>query len=967
MGKKRLLALVTIFALMVGFPGLVPGLIVPAATAAPGSSANSDLPVVLRSATLQVRGTSPEAVSAQGADLGERALYLVQFTSPIRDDFKEALFRLGVEIGDYLPYYSFLVRMTPDQVPQVASLPHVGGVVLYEPGHKLDADLQDVQGSVTVRITGFGADAAALPPLLQQAGAQVAGVAPGQAVATVDAEQLAALTRSDAVVFIEREQTPVLLNDKAVGIMEVPVLWAEGLDGSGQVIGVADTGIDSGRNDSSMHADLQGRIQAVHALGRAGDASDTHGHGTHVAGSIVGTGAAGNGQSKGSAPGAKLVFQAVGDRQGGLSGIPADLGQLFGQARNSGAHIHSNSWGVPSSAGGSGIYDSQAQAVDRFVWENDMLILFAAGNDGGDSRSGERRYGTVSTPGTAKNALTVGASENLRPDRGQGADNPNEIAIFSSRGPTKDGRIKPDVVAPGTWILSARARSAPQSNFWAIENQHYAYMGGTSMATPLTAGAVALVRQYFLERHDIVPRPALLKATVINGAVTLAGANVKDQGWGRVDLTNLGNGLQFVNEATALSTGEHASFSYAVDGGAPLRVTLVWTDYPGNPNSGKALVNDLDLVVVGPDGREYVGNAHVEGQNGRDRLNNVENVIIANPAPGAYTVRVEGHNVPQGPQPFALAISGTERATEPVEPPEPPEDPTEPPPGVRLEHPTTGAVVQGTVELRASVDGEVSHVEFYLGQQRLGRVDQAPYLLNWDTTAAADGEHTLMVRAHAPDGRTAEDSVRIVVANQHSEAHVRQTFTGYLFGLGSSRFVALDAGPGTLDLALSWSGSSYVTATLYDATGRLVATADGRNGRLQMQTQVAADGIYNLAITNWGGPVAFQAEVGYSLSRQAVEQQFSGRVGGWDMPARSHLVQHGQTGPLYAALNWDDATADLDLYVYDSRGYLVARAATRGLRPETLATQLPAGTYYLWVVASTNGQADYTLAVTHRR
>src|SRR5690606_31361767 len=108
--------------------------------------------------------------------------------------------------------------------------------------------------------------------------------------------------------------------------------------------------------------------------------------------------------------------------------------------------------------------------------------LYAAGNAGPSTQ-------TVGSPGTAKNVLTVGATENYRPDIDTQSDNPNTVANFSSRGPTADGRIKPDVVAPGTWILSMRASQAPDNSFWGTFNSDYAFMGGTSMATPLTAGA----------------------------------------------------------------------------------------------------------------------------------------------------------------------------------------------------------------------------------------------------------------------------------------------------------------------------------------------------------------------------------------------------------------------------------------------------------------------------------------------
>ena len=159
-----------------------------------------------------------------------------------------------------------------------------------------------------------------------------------------------------------------------------------------------------------------------------------------------------------------MVHQSLDDENGGLSGIPTPLGKLFQVAYDEGARIHSNSWGVPAidAAGNNslgGVYMDGAE-VDSWTWNNgtprDMLIVFSAGNDGDYSVNDGRS--TVTSPGTAKNALTVGASENLRGGGGAASDSIADLAYFSSRGPTKENRIKPDVVAPGTWIASARTR-----------------------------------------------------------------------------------------------------------------------------------------------------------------------------------------------------------------------------------------------------------------------------------------------------------------------------------------------------------------------------------------------------------------------------------------------------------------------------------------------------------------------------
>ena len=365
------------------------------------------------------------------------------------------------------------------------------------------------------------------------------------------ADILNELSQMHGVKRIEEVKVRKLFNDVACGIINA-IFNAEAdrkFTGKGEVIGIADTGLDSG-DPTTIHPDFTRRIKRIRSYpitpafnsflnnpgANDGPKDNDSGHGTHVAGSVLGDGSSSIATNqtppiRGVAYEAKLVFQAIEQwmdwnyngrmeflRRGiqppeyMLSGIPDELSELFGYSYRNGCRIHTNSWG----GGDFGEYDEQSEQVDRFAWDHkNFTILFAAGNDGID-RDGDGKIdlGSVTPPGTAKNCITVGAGENKRLELASEtygkwwpkdfshrplkqdpmSDSSADVAAFSSRGPTIDGRVKPDVVAPGTFILSTRSRYISANNFaWGkfSQNKDYFFMGGTSMATPLAAGAIA--------------------------------------------------------------------------------------------------------------------------------------------------------------------------------------------------------------------------------------------------------------------------------------------------------------------------------------------------------------------------------------------------------------------------------------------------------------------------------------------
>ncbi|MDI6631871.1 MAG: S-layer homology domain-containing protein [Thermoanaerobacteraceae bacterium] len=454
------------------------------------------------------------------------------------------------------------------------------------------------------------------------------------------------LAGEEAVVRVEPYAPRRFLSDRAAAVVgSSPLLvpgfaTSDGLSGVGQIAGVADSGLDKG-DLNDLHPDfatVPGRMPKVVLLRSwaQGPLADPTGHGTHIAGILAGTGAGSGGRHPGIAPGASIYFQAI-TNQNGEPDPPADLAALFRPAYSAGVRVHVDGWG-----GGTNDYAAAAAQIDRFCFNNpDFLPVFGAGNGGPGSR-------TLTSEANSKNALVVGASENPRPLFG--CTGPETVARLSSRGPAGDGRLKPDLVAPGVGIIAPCSRLAASG---LPGYRLYTRLDGTSMAAAVAGGATILLRQYLREEEgeDALPA-ALLKALLINGARPLDSAAAA--GFGLLDLAGTVLALKedtfvYVVEEQGLGDKERADYEITVrDGGAPLKVTLCWTDPPALPGARQALVNDLDLVVEGPDGRRYLGN-DFEKQGVPDRLNNVEQVQIPQPVPGRYRIAVVGAKVGGNP------------------------------------------------------------------------------------------------------------------------------------------------------------------------------------------------------------------------------------------------------------------------------------------------------------------------------
>ena len=533
-GKPRLLLLSSLALAL-----LLLGLTLAAARASP--ALDPPVPLRLRAGTFDPLESPPPLPTRFTAQTPISPTYLiVQFRGPIEARWHNLLERTGFPPLGYLPDYAYVVRAPRQAVAVLTSLPGVRWVGEFLPAFRVEPTLWSASGPVTLTIQFFPGDEVNLR-----------GVPDVEVLETIrtrwqttvrirtDGSLIPTLAALPGVRWVEPFVPPRLSNDVAGNLIGVPTIQATlGITGSGQVVAVADTGLDVGA--SGPITDFAGRIVSTHCLGRPSPCQwdDPHGHGTHVAGSAVGSGALSGGQFAGTAPGAALVVQSLySPTQPGDLYVPSDLNLLFSPAYTDGARIHNDSWG---SAGNR--YDTWAQTADQFVWDHpDMLIVVAAGNGGIDRGSdGLVDPGSLYSPATAKNVLAVGASESLRIGQGETgpygshpefpanpvhddfiSDDPNGLAAFSSRGPTADGRTKPDLVAPGTNVVSARSHH-PNATYPYTYNLHYAYYSGSSQAAGLTSGAAALVRQWYAQHGLPSPSAALVKATLIHGAVDLS-------------------------------------------------------------------------------------------------------------------------------------------------------------------------------------------------------------------------------------------------------------------------------------------------------------------------------------------------------------------------------------------------------------------------------------------------------------
>lgn len=679
-------------------------------------------------------------------------LRVIQFAGPIKRAWVERLQAAGIEIIAYIPNNAYIVRGPAGALSRVAMLDAreaaddarpVQWMGRFQAIHKIDPAYSDemltarVGASVDVEIElldspDSNASIARLNSLASNVNREPRRFLKYVVLSlTVPAEELMNIASLEDVLFVGPAFRFATEDERSAQILAAN-LTPDGTQPSGPgyrdwlaskglntpadfVVDITDSGLDKGLiSDFSVHPDFldaDGHSRVAYNTDYSGEEQkqDRRGHGSLVASVVGGLGSTAREDANGYMfglgidPMVRLGASKIFDTLGHL-GPRMSFTNVLSAAYAAGARVSNNSWG-----NGSNVYDSTAQEYDARVRDaqpgtagnQEMVIVFSAGNNGAG--------GHISSPGTGKNVITVGASENYRPEGtdscnldGQGAigpegaDNALDILRYSAGGPTADGRAKPDIAAPGTHIQGAASRAAPlignglcpgSTLLQPSGQQFYTWSSGTSLAAPHITGAASLVRRFFTANNLLgdsrAPSPAMTKAFLINSASYLSGENAGGnlpsdrQGWGIANLSRAFDSVarKLVDQTTLFT---ESGQTYEVEGSIadpaePLRVTLAWTDVPGTL-AGVAIVNDLDLEVTIGGATVYRGN-HFEGaasvQGGdADRLNNVESIIIpASAIPQGFagnfkiTVRaanIAGNGVPGNEnnldQDFALVV-----------------------------------------------------------------------------------------------------------------------------------------------------------------------------------------------------------------------------------------------------------------------------------------------------------------------
>lgn len=686
----------------------------------------------------------------------QSGLRLVQFSGPIQDEWYTAISKAGLEIITYIPDYAYLVWGDDAAIKELQAVVPVRWSGVYQPLYALDPQLaQTAQSTAEVEAIVQLYDQPAADETIKTILAQATELRAPYTVldyrnlgVRIASDQLNWLTSLPDVVNVESYphyqkmdeiQGQILAGNLNAGGTQPAapgyIAWLSDTIGLPTdpnvypIVDVTDDGIDNG-TAIPIHADFWtsgitlspsvDRLIYNYNWSTDATANGVDGHGNINASIVAGyndktgfpyedvSGATANYNfGLGINPFGRVAGSKV-FNNGGAWGATASNSAIVSNSYALGARISSNSWGCGGTNCPGAPYTTDSQEYDALVRDaqpgsgayagnQPMIVVFAAGNNGSGAS-------TIGSPATAKNVLTVGASENYRPTATDGcnvattgADNAQDIIDFSSRGPTSDNRTKPDIMAPGTHIMGAASQATGYDGsgvcggtvapiqYYPTGQTLYTWSSGTSHSTPAIAGAASLIYRFYQDHFGgQPPSPAMLKAYLVNAARYLTGVSGSGnlptyaQGFGEAYLGQaFDNVPRYVIDQSYVfsNTGQVYQVQGAVsDTSQPFRVTLAWTDAPG-ATTGNAYVNNLDLAVTigGNTYRGNVFNGSTSTTGGAaDARNNVESVFLPIGTSGNYTVvitatNIAGDGVPDNGDPtdqdFALVIYNSQGGT----------------------------------------------------------------------------------------------------------------------------------------------------------------------------------------------------------------------------------------------------------------------------------------------------------------
>lgn len=585
-----------------------------------------------------LRGAKTDGISVQSAS--NKVHVIVQLAGIPTVERRIELAQAGLQLLSYVPNDSWLAVVEADNLADVAALAGVRAVTAILPQDKLTPSIRERGINAFSRNTAGEAKLVALlfEDVAPETGESTVAALGGRVIARDDGQnclivylpvgKLDALAACDCVKWIDQHYESADLNDGMRAAIDVNPLQTApyNLTGSGVVLGQWES-----RHPDPTHVDMAGRVVNID------DDRPVDDHATQVAGVMIGDGTLLPSRLyRGVATAATIVSYKDWDNVTDLRTQYRDAIDTYG------IDIANNSWGkVEWNAYKE--YDAALDAIVRGELGKPISMVWAVGNEG--------QWSTVFCTAVAKNVVTVGATNS----------DDNSLWAWSDKGPTEDGRLKPDVVAPG---CEARSGGAIWST---LTGNRYGGACGTSMAAPSVSATMALILGDWRAAHVKDPLPSTIKGLLLHSAKDL-GEPGPDYAFGfglvdaraAVDLARAGA----VTEAAIQEQGERDAYTLDVaPGTARLKLTLVWDDYPGDPLAGQALVNDLDLVVTGPDGTRHYPwtldpqSPEIGAQRIRaDHVNNVEQVLIDNPAEGRWVIAVWGTVVPQPEQAYSLIV-----------------------------------------------------------------------------------------------------------------------------------------------------------------------------------------------------------------------------------------------------------------------------------------------------------------------